>query len=129
MALLLKALNTKNRYSASSLDQLPLMMTCYLMFGHQLMFPVPDIGRTDYFIIIGANPAVSGGSIMTAPGAVNRIKEIRRRKGKVVVDPMYTRTASLADTHFYIRPGTDVFLLAAMVHTIFFLKALPSREG
>lgn len=120
VGLLLRALNTKNRYSSSSLDQLPLMTVCYLMFGHQFLFPVPDIDRTDFFIIIGGNPAVSGGSIMTAPGIGKRIKDIRKRNGKVVViDPVYTKTASLSDQHFFIRPGTDIFLLAAMVNTLF----------
>ncbi|ABW67301.1 molybdopterin-dependent oxidoreductase [Desulfosudis oleivorans] len=120
IGMLIKTLKTKNRYSSSSLDQLPLMMCCYLMFGHQLMFPVPDIDRTDFFLIIGANPAVSGGSIMTASGASRRIKGIQKRQGKVVVvDPVLTRTASLADQHLFIRPGTDVYFLAALVNTVF----------
>lgn len=120
IGLLLKALNTKNRYSSSSLDQLPLMMASYLVFGHQMLFPVPDVDRTDYMIIMGGNPAVSGGSIMTAPGIGKRIRQIRKRRGKVVViDPVHTRTADLADQHLFIRPGTDVFLLAAMVNTLF----------
>ncbi len=117
---LIKALKTKNRYSSSSLDQLPLMMCCYLMFGHQFLFPVPDIDRTDYFLVIGANPVVSGGSIMTASGVAPRIKRIQKRQGKVVViDPVKTRTASLADQHLFIRPGTDVYFLAALVNTVF----------
>ena len=117
---LLKTLKTRNRYSSSSLDQLPLMMCCYLLFGHQLMFPVPDVDRTDYFMIIGANPAVSGGSIMTASGMPRRLKKIQQRGGRVVViDPVYTRTAALADRHLFIRPGTDVYFLAALVHTVF----------
>ncbi|MEW6079760.1 MAG: molybdopterin-dependent oxidoreductase [Thermodesulfobacteriota bacterium] len=120
LGFLLRAMNTHNRYSASSLDQLPLMMVCYLLFGHQFLFPVPDIDRTDYFLIIGANPAVSGGSIMTASGMPRRVKDIQQRHGKVVViDPVLTRTASLADRHLFIRPGTDVFLMAALVNTVF----------
>lgn len=117
---LLRTLRTKNRYSSSSLDQLPLMMACYMMFGHQFLFPIPDIDRTDYFIIIGGNPAVSGGSIMTAGGAMQRIKNIRQRHGTVVViDPVFTKTAALANRHHFIRPGTDAFLVAAMVNTLF----------
>lgn len=120
LGFLLRALKTRNRYSSSSLDQLPLMMCCYLMFGHQMMFPVPDIDRTDFFIIIGANPAVSGGSIMTASGVARRLKNIQKQRGKVVViDPVLTKTASLADQHLFIRPGTDVFFLAALVNTVF----------
>jgi anaerobic selenocysteine-containing dehydrogenase len=120
IALLMKMLNTRNRYSSSSLDQLPLMMACQQMFGHQLLFPVPDVDRTDFFVIIGGNPAVSGGSIMTAPGISKRIRDIRKRNGRVVViDPVRTRTAELADRHHFIKPGTDVYLLAAMVNTLF----------
>ena len=120
LGLLLRALKTRNRYSSSSLDQLPLMMCCYLMFGHQLLFPVPDIDRTDFFLIIGANPSVSGGSIMAASGVTQRLKRIRKRNGRVVVvDPVHTKTASLADRHLFIRPGSDVFFLAALVNTVF----------
>lgn len=120
MGFLLRTLKTRNRYSSSSLDQLPLMMCCYLLFGHQLMFPVPDLERTDFFIIIGANPAVSGGSIMTGGGMTRRLKNIQQRGGRVVViDPVRTRTAAMADRHYFIRPGTDVFLLAALVNTVF----------
>ena len=120
LGFLMRALRTKNRYSSSSLDQLPLMMACYMMFGHQFLFPIPDIDRTDYFIIIGGNPAVSGGSIMTTGGAIQRIKNIRQRNGTVVViDPVFTKTAALANRHYFIRPGTDAFLVAAMVNTLF----------
>jgi anaerobic selenocysteine-containing dehydrogenase len=120
LGFLLKALKTRNRYSSSSLDQLPLMMCCYLMFGHQLLFPVPDIDRTDFLLIIGANPVVSGGSIMTASGVARRLKGIQKRHGRVVViDPVFTKTAALADCHLFISPGTDVFFLAALVNTVF----------
>jgi anaerobic selenocysteine-containing dehydrogenase len=131
IALLMKVLNTRNRYSSSSLDQLPLMMACQQMFGHQLLFPVPDVDRTDFFIIMGGNPAVSGGSIMTAPGISKRIRDIRKRGGRVVViDPVRTKTAELADRHHFIRPGTDVYLLAAMVNTLFEERlADPGRLG
>lgn len=131
LGFLLKALKTKNRFSASSVDQLPLMMACYLMFGHQFLFPVPDIDRTDYFILIGANPAVSGGSIMTAPGIARRIKKIQKRGGKVVViDPVYTKTASLADRHLFITPGTDALLMLALINTVFAEELTdPGRPG
>lgn len=114
------ALKTRNRYSASSTDQLPLMMACYYLFGHQLLFPVPDIDRTDFFLILGGNPAVSNGSIMTAPGMVKRIGDIRQRGGRVVVvDPFRTKTAELADQHLFIKPGTDVLFLLSVIHVLF----------
>ena len=86
------------------------------MLGHQLLLPVPDLERTKYFLILGANPAVSNGSMMTAPGMSRRLEEIRRRGGKVVlVDPRYNETAPLVDRHLFIRPGTDVLLLLALL--------------
>ncbi|MBI9073847.1 MAG: molybdopterin-dependent oxidoreductase [Desulfatibacillum sp.] len=116
----LLAMNTKNRYSASSADQLPLMVVCEQMFGHMFLLPTPDADRTDYFLLVGANPVVSGGSIMTLPGFARRIKAIQERGGKVaVVDPMKTATATQADKHLPIRPGTDVFFLAALLHVMF----------
>src|SRR5499426_912259 len=90
------------------------------MFGHQLLLPVPDIDRTKFFLILGANPAVSNGSMMTAPGMSRRLQEIRQRGGKVIlIDPRHNETARLADRHLFIRPGTDVLLLLAMLHVVF----------
>lgn len=115
-----RALRTKNKYSATSVDQLPHMLASLLMFGHQLLMPIPDIDRTDFFLILGGNPLISNGSIMTAPDMKNRLKDIQSRGGKIiVVDPRRTETAELADQHIYLRPGTDAFLLAAIVYTLF----------
>ena len=116
---LLRALRTRNRYSATSVDQLPHMLASYLMFGHQLLFPVPDLDRTDHLLIFGANPAVSNGSLMTAPGMPRRLKEIRARGKVVVIDPRHTETAQLASAHHFIRPGTDALALLAMLHVLF----------
>jgi anaerobic selenocysteine-containing dehydrogenase len=116
----LRSLHTRNKFSATSVDQLAHHLSGYLMFGHQLLLPVPDLERTNFFLILGANPAVSNGSLMTAPGMGRRIQEIRRRGGKVVlVDPRYNETARLVDRHLFIRPGTDVLLLLALLHVVF----------
>ncbi|NOZ95692.1 MAG: molybdopterin-dependent oxidoreductase, partial [Acidobacteria bacterium] len=117
--LLLRALGTANRFSATSVDQLPHHVAAHLMFGHQLLLPVADLDRTHLLLILGANPAVSNGSLMTAPGILRRIDSLKRRGGRlVVVDPRRTETARLADRHLAIRPGTDALLLAAMVHIL-----------
>ena len=116
----LRSLRTKNRYSATSVDQLPAHVAAMYMFGHALLIPVPDLDRTDHLLVFGANPAVSNGSLMTAPGASERIKAIRARGGRVVViDPRRTETAELADAHHAIRPGTDALLVLAMLQVIF----------
>jgi len=115
----LRALGSKNRFSATSCDQLPLMMTSYLMFGHQLLFPVPDVDRTDFMMILGANPLASNGSIMAGPGIKKRLEGIGKRGGKVVVvDPRRTETARVADEHVFIQPGTDALLLLGLLHEI-----------
>ena len=115
-----RALRTKNRFSATSVDQLPHHLVASVMFGHQLLLPIPDIDRTQHLLILGANPAVSNGSLMTAPDVVQRLKAIRARGGRVVViDPRRTETAALADEHHFIRPGTDALLLLAVLHTVF----------
>ena len=115
-----RSLRTKSRFSATSVDQLPHMLAALLMFGHQLMIPVPDLDRTGYLLVLGANPVVSNGSLMTAPDVAHRIEAIRARGGKVVVlDPRRTETAALADEHHFIRPGADALFLLAVLHTLF----------
>ena len=117
---LLHAGKTRNVFSASTVDQMPKQVAVGLMFGTSLSVPIPDVERTDYLLLLGANPLVSNGSLMTAPDMRGRIRRLRQRGGKVVViDPYRTRTAQEADEHHFIRPGSDAHLLFAMVHTLF----------
>ncbi|MFN8159619.1 MAG: molybdopterin-dependent oxidoreductase [Solirubrobacterales bacterium] len=117
--ILLKAMGTRNLYSATSVDQLPKQVACAQMFGSGLSVPIPDVDRTDHLLVLGANPLASNGSLMTAPDLRGRLRALRRRGGRlVVIDPRLTRTAREADEHHFIRPGTDALLLAAMAHTI-----------
>jgi anaerobic selenocysteine-containing dehydrogenase len=112
-------LGSSNRYSASSLDQNPKHASSLLLFGHWLQIPIPDVDRTQFLLMLGANPIVSGGSLMTAPGFKKRLHALRARGGRlVVVDPRRSETAQLADQHLFIRPGADGLLLAALVHTV-----------
>jgi anaerobic selenocysteine-containing dehydrogenase len=116
----LRALGTKQRYSASTVDQFPKMVSAGLMFGNGLTVPVPDLDRTDYLLILGANPLASNGSLMTAPDVKARLRGILGRGGKVVViDPRRSETAEIASEHMFIRPGTDAYLLLAMVNVLF----------
>ncbi|MBM7415236.1 MULTISPECIES: molybdopterin-dependent oxidoreductase [Nocardiaceae] len=115
----LSMLRTRNRYSATSLDQLPHQLTNMLFYGHQLRQPIADIDNTDFFLVLGANPMASNGSMMTVPDFGKRVKELRARGGRmVVIDPRRTETADVADTHHFIRPGTDAHLLLALVHVV-----------
>ncbi len=115
----IRSLRTKNRFSASSVDQLPHQVAALLMFGHQQLWSVPDVDRAQYMLILGANPLASNGSLMTAAGIGDRLKKVQKRGGKlVVIDPRRSETAVLADEHHFIKPGRDVLLLLAMLHTL-----------
>ena len=128
---LLQALGTRNAFSSNSMDAWPRQLVSYLSYGSQVLLPIPDIDRTGHMWILGANPAVSNGSVMTAPGAKKRLQAIRARGGKVVVfDPRRTETARLADEHCFIRPDSDAYFLAAALHTIFAHDlAAPQRQA
>lgn len=116
---LLRALKTKNKFSATSVDQLPHHIVCWKLFGHQLRIPVPDIDNTDHFLMFGANPLASNGSIMSVADVKQRLKDVRKRGKLVVVDPRRTATAELADAHHFVRPGSDVLVLLAMLNVLF----------
>jgi len=124
-----RALKTHNRYSATSVDQLPHHIISRRLFGHMSQIPIPDIDHTQHFMIIGGNPLASNGSIMTVPNVKKRLKGIQKRGGKVVViDPKRSETADLSCEHHFIRPGSDVLLLLAMLHVLF-EKQLHSVEA
>jgi anaerobic selenocysteine-containing dehydrogenase len=117
---MVKAFRTKNRYSATSVDQLPHQLVAHLMYGHQLLIPIPDIDRTSYFLVFGGNPMASNGSLMTVPDFPGRLRELKARGGSMVVfDPRRTETARVATEHQFIRPGTDAWVLLAMLNTLF----------
>jgi anaerobic selenocysteine-containing dehydrogenase len=117
---LLRALGTRNVYSASTVDQMPKQVSAGLMFGTALSVPVPDLDRTDYLLILGADPLVSNGSLLTAPDMKAKLRAIRERGGRVVViDPRRSRTAAEASEHHFIRPGTDAHFLMGVVHVLF----------
>ncbi|MDA9992444.1 molybdopterin-dependent oxidoreductase [Flavobacteriaceae bacterium] len=116
----LKSLKTKQKYSATSADQLPHHIASLKMFGHQMLIPIPDIERTDYLLILGANPGASNGSLLTAPGFSKKIKNIQKRGGEVInIDPRYTETSKISSNHFFINPGKDALLLLSLLHVIF----------
>lgn len=118
-----RALKSHNRYSATSVDQLPHHIVSRQLFGHQSQIPIPDIDHTQHFMIIGGNPLASNGSIMTVPHIKRRLKAIQNRNGKVVViDPKKSETADVSDEHHFIKPGTDALLMLAMLHTLFDLQ-------
>jgi anaerobic selenocysteine-containing dehydrogenase len=118
--LIIRALGTRQVFTASTLDQMPKHVALGYLFGSPVAFTVPDLDRTDYLVIIGANPLVSNGSLATAADFPGKLRRLRSRGGRLtVIDPARTRTAQLADRHIAPRPGTDAALLFAVVHVLF----------
>ncbi|MFL6131829.1 MAG: molybdopterin-dependent oxidoreductase, partial [Nocardioidaceae bacterium] len=116
----MKALRTRNKFSATSVDQLPHQFVAWQLYGHQLLLPIPDIDRTDFFLVLGANPMASNGSLMTAPDFPQRLRDLKARGGRMVVlDPRRTETAKVATEHHFVRPGSDAAVLLAMLHVLF----------
>lgn len=119
-AVMLRAMGTRNVFSASTVDQVPKHVAGGYMFGTAQSIPVPDLDHTDYLMMLGANPYASNGSLCTAPDFPGRMDAIQARGGKiVVVDPRRTRTADAADEWLSIRPGTDGLFLAAIANVMF----------
>jgi len=115
-----RSLKTKNKYSATSVDQLPHHLAALQMFGHPLLMPIPDIDRCNHMLIMGANPIVSNGSIMSVPNVKKRLKAIQTRGGKIItIDPRFTETSKVADQHHFITPGSDALLVMAMINYLF----------
>ncbi len=124
-----KSLASKNLYSATSVDQLPQQLAAHLLYGHQLMLPVPDIDRTELLLVVGGNPMASNGSLWTVPDFPQRLRDLKARGGRMVVlDPRRTETAKAADEHHFVRPGTDAAVLLAMVGVLF-AEGLTSPAG
>jgi anaerobic selenocysteine-containing dehydrogenase len=119
---LVRALASKSVFNSSAIDTLPKIVQTGLMFGRRFPtgVPVPDIDRTKHLLIVGANPMVSHGSLMTMPDAPGRLRGVLERGGKiVVVDPRKSETAKMASEHHFIRPGSDAAFLLALVHVLF----------
>ena len=117
---LMATVGTERFFSAGTVDQHPQQMVCWGLIGHEWLFPVPDMSRTDFFICMGANPVVSQGSILGTPDMKSAMEDVQHRGGKcVVIDPRRTETADVADQHVFIRPGTDAYFLMAFANTLF----------
>jgi anaerobic selenocysteine-containing dehydrogenase len=107
-------------YSPGTVDQWPKNVSSHLMYGGMWSIPVPDVRRTDLFVVMGANPSASQGSLLACPDLMGEIDAIRARGGEVVVvDPRRTGTADHASEWLAITPGTDAAFLLAVVHVLF----------
>jgi formate dehydrogenase len=114
----LDALGSPHYYSAGSQDVNNRFAASALMYGSPLRVPIPDLERTSFLLMVGANPFVSNGSVLSAPRVRDRLQAIVARGGRiVVVDPRRTETAR-AFEHLPIRPDTDAWLLLSLLHVV-----------
>jgi anaerobic selenocysteine-containing dehydrogenase len=123
----LEALGTMNVFTAGMIDQVPRQAVSALVWGSATSVTIPDLDRCKLLWIIGANPAESNGSLLTAPGIMRRLDTIKKRGGRIVVfDPRLTLTARRATKHVPVRPSSDAALLAAVAHVL--LKEGPPQS-
>src|SRR3954466_3893535 len=115
----LDGLGTRHYYTAGSQDVNNRFAARALLYGTPLLVPIPDLQRTRFLFMVGANPMVSHGSVLTAPRVREQLHEITGRGGRVVVvDPRRTETARQFE-HVAVTPDTDAWLLLAMLQVIF----------
>ena len=115
----LDGIGSPHYYSAGSQDVNNRFAASALLYGSPLLVPIPDLNRTDFLLMLGANPLVSHGSVLSAPRVREQLNDLVARGGRVVVvDPRRTETARQYE-HVAIRPDADAWMLLAMLHVIF----------
>ncbi|MEY2936592.1 MAG: hypothetical protein RL033_7341 [Pseudomonadota bacterium] len=123
------ALGSPNSFCSVSIDSNPKFFVATHMYGHPLLQPIVDIAHTELFLCLGSNPAISQMSILEMPNPVGRLQEVVARGGRVLtIDPRRTETAHRVGEHWFIRPGTDVYLLLALLHVLLVEQRLERRE-
>src|SRR3546814_20612320 len=102
--LMLASSGIQQVYSSGTVDQHPKNLSAMLMFGNEWKIPVPDLDRTDLFVIFGGNPDASKGSLFSHRDVMGPMPELRARGGRViVVDQVRTQPARLADQRIVSR--------------------------
>src|SRR3954469_23958849 len=124
----LDAVGSPHYYTASSQDVSNRFAASALLYGSPFLLPIPDLARTDLLLIIGANPLISHGSVMSAPRVKDQLHAITERGGRVVVvDPRRSETAR-AFEHLAVNPDSDAWLLLSLLQVIF-SKGLEDRAA
>lgn len=114
-----KAIGSPWKYGVNAEDGASRMFATSLLYGSAAYLMLPDLWRTRFAVIIGANPLVSHGSLVSEPRIRDALRGIVDRGGRVVViDPRRTETARQFE-HVPLHAGTDAWLLAAIVHVLF----------
>jgi len=115
----MRGLGTRNVFSAGSQDCQNKFAGSQIVHGSPLIHPLPDFAHTDVAILLGTNPAISQGSFVHLEGGSTVFDRLCQRGGRVIwIDPRYTESAQRWGEHIAIRPGTDIFLLLALLHAL-----------
>jgi anaerobic selenocysteine-containing dehydrogenase len=115
----MQLLGSPNAYCSHSIDANNKLAVSKAMYGTPMLIPIPDLTNCNYLICLGSNPAVSKMSAVSVANPIEKLRNIEKRGGKVVlVDPRKTETAEKVGTHLAITPGTDVYLLSALLHVM-----------
>jgi anaerobic selenocysteine-containing dehydrogenase len=110
---LLRAMRSRFLYNALAQEKTGDFWVNGRLFGRQTCHVTEDIEHADVVLFIGTNPWQAHG-IRNARDAVKTLDQDRART-MVVIDPRRTETAERADIHLALKPGTDAFLLSAML--------------
>lgn len=121
----MQGLGSRNIFSSSTQDCANRFASASAMYGFPFFQPFPDLSNINYLMIIGTNPVVSKWTFLQVAHPVKRLKEIKKRGGKIaVVDPRYNETAKVANQHQFIQPNSDVYFFTAFLHEIFARRAV-----
>lgn len=115
----LEGIGSNSMFASATQDCSNKFAAARQMYGFPFTQPFPDILRIECLIIVGANPVISKWSFIQVPNPAKHIRDIKERGGRVIViDPRKTETAKVAQEHFYIEPGTDVFFYLSFLNEI-----------
>ncbi|HYV07095.1 MAG TPA: molybdopterin-dependent oxidoreductase [Blastocatellia bacterium] len=110
------AMRTRNYYSALAQEKTGGFWVDGRLYGKQNCHPSEDVENAEVVVFIGTNPWQSHG-IRNARVVLREIQKDPKRQ-MIVIDPRRTETAEMADLHLQVRPGTDAFLMGALLAVI-----------
>lgn len=116
----IKGIGRRSHYFTSSTqDTSSRLLASQFLYGTPMSVPIPDLTRTDLLVLMGANPVVSHGSFLTAPRIKDRMHDVVKRGGRVVViDPRRSETAAQFEW-LGIVPDSDAYLLLSLLSVMF----------
>ncbi|MFN7988918.1 MAG: molybdopterin-dependent oxidoreductase [Thermoanaerobaculia bacterium] len=113
---LVHAMGTRYHYSALAQEKTGDFWVNGRLFGRQTCHVAESVEDAGLVLLIGTNPWQAHG-IRNARETLKKLAADPARK-LVVIDPKRTESAAMADLHLQVRPGTDAFLLAALLSVL-----------